>query len=229
MVLEIYGVTPFAQTPVFCAPFTGMYSHSDGPAVGSVYSTELHNIAQEKRHAYAPGWRGNRRFVGHLVPLLFLCCCRGVQGLSVWFTVMADCFLPLAAQAHPRTDGKVNVYKTVEEVCWQENSTKCCDWVKGCSRFQWDVLKCSSGLRTQCLCLTSLCDVCEFLSQYRWAFLEALGYCAIVRGFIEGIRMPDITVSLRGSPANSLECRFGKVNENAVCMGWHHKDPTLCS
>lgn len=79
-------------------------------------------ISLRKNVTHAPGWRGNRRFVGHLVPL-FLCCCRGVQGLSVWFTVMADCFLPLAAQAHSRTDGKVNVYKTVE-VCWQENSTK---------------------------------------------------------------------------------------------------------
>lgn len=53
MVLEIYGVSPFAQTPVFSTPFTGIYSHSERQGVGSVYFIKFDNIAQEKRHAWS--------------------------------------------------------------------------------------------------------------------------------------------------------------------------------
>lgn len=120
------------------------------------------------------------------------------------------------------------VQNSSEEVYCQENSTNSCDWVKGCSSFHWEVLKCHTWVQWSKNSMFVFdqplwCLWIPFSIQV--GFLEASSYCAIVRSFYTGIRMPDITVSFRGSPPNSPECRFGKVNENAACMGWLHKDP----
>ncbi len=58
----------------------------------------------------------------------------------------------------------------------------------------------SEAKTTQCLCLIRLCAVC-IPSSIQAGFLEISSYCKALP-LIEGIKMPDITVSQRGSPPN---------------------------
>ncbi len=106
---DLWGHSDCAQAPVFTAPFTGMDFHSVWQAVGSVCFSKLHCITRE-RHRMWSWMKGNHRFIGQL---FFLCCdsicCQGVYTLSICFIVMADVFIPLDAEAVPRTDGYKNV------------------------------------------------------------------------------------------------------------------------